>query len=383
MLDHILADEQTLEESGAETMDVREIEDDEEDDSDWMTRLLSSALFMRLPHDNIQRFFAELEPMEAAEGDVVVEQGSDGDYLYIVAEGRCAVVRRAPAGGQEVQLAVLKEGDTFGDEALISNSPRNATVRMVTDGMLMRLPKNAFEELVSKPTLKALAWSEATKLAEDGAQWLDVRFSDEHEATAIEGSLNVPLNVLRLQASKLDPDTAYIVYCDTGARSSAGAFLMLRLGFDACYLAGGLERSPLPQDPPDHAGEGSRRCNRRTPPSPRRWRRRRRPSSSSSWPAKAPPPSRKVTTFPRWTRPPAGQDAPAAPAAQAAEEAPPPPSRAETEATARTRSQGAARTGSTAPAPPTAARPAPAPPRPHRHRRPPRRWPGPGRSLPS
>ncbi len=247
VLDHILADEQMLEDAAAGSMDVREIEEEEDEGGDWMTRLLSSELFIRLPNENIQRFFTELEPLEAAEGTLVVEQGTQGDYLYIVAEGRCAVERRAPGGGQEVQLAVLKEGDTFGEEAIISNSPRNASVRMLNDGMLMRLPKQAFHELIGKPTLKAVPWSEASAMVESGAQWLDVRFPDEHESQAIEGSRNVPLNALRLQASKLDRDSQYIMYCDTGARSSAGAFLLARLGFEVCYLAGGLERSPLGQ----------------------------------------------------------------------------------------------------------------------------------------
>jgi CRP-like cAMP-binding protein/rhodanese-related sulfurtransferase len=245
VLDHILADEQMIEETGG-TMDVHEIEDDPQDDGgDWMTRLLSSELFIRLPHENIQRFFTELEPLEIEEGGIVVEQGTPGDYLYIVAEGRCAVVRRAPGAAQEVQLAVLKEGDTFGEEALLTNSPRNASVRMLSNGMLMRLPKRAFEELLSNPTLKAVPWSEACKQAEAGAMWLDVRFPDEHQTLAIEGSSNVPLNVLRLQAGKLDRDKRYLVYCDTGARSAAGAFLLARLGFEVSYLAGGLERTPL------------------------------------------------------------------------------------------------------------------------------------------
>lgn len=245
MLDHILADEQMIEEGGGD-MDVHELEERSGDDGgDWMTRLLSSELFIRLPHENIQRFFAELEPVEVEEGGVVVEQGTPGDFLYIVAEGRCVVARRAPGAAQEVQLAVLNEGDTFGEEALLTNSPRNASVRMLSDGMLMRLPKRAFEELLSNPTLKPVPWSEACKRAEDGALWLDVRFPDEHQALAIEGSRNVPLNALRLQAAKLERDQRYLVYCDTGVRSAAGAFLLARLGFEVSYLAGGLERTPL------------------------------------------------------------------------------------------------------------------------------------------
>ena len=245
VLDHILADEQMFEDTGGQ-MDVHEIEEEQhEDGADWMTRLLGSELFIRLPNENIQRFFTELEPIEYEQGSCVVEQGTPGDYLYIVAEGRCSVVRRTPGAAQEVQLAVLKEGDSFGEEALLTGSPRNASVRMLSDGMMMRLTKQAFEELLSNPTLKAVPWSEGCKQVKGGALWVDVRFPDEHQTHAIEHSLNVPLNALRLQANKLARDKRYVIYCDTGVRSAAGAFLLARLGFEVCYLAGGLERTPL------------------------------------------------------------------------------------------------------------------------------------------
>ncbi|HEY5701448.1 MAG TPA: cyclic nucleotide-binding domain-containing protein, partial [Gammaproteobacteria bacterium] len=242
VLDHILTDEQVLEE-GSGVVEVEELDDDE--GGDWMTRLISSELFTRLPHDNIQQFFAELEAVEFGAGEVVVEQGTPGDYLYIVAEGKAAVTRRAPGSSDELQLAILKEGDTFGEESLISNSPRNASVKMMSGGFVMRLPKSSFEKLVSNPTLKAVPYSEACKLVDSGATWLDVRFADEHKADAIEGSINIPLNLMRLEASKLDKSKSYVVYCDSGARSSTAAFLLARLGVDASYLAGGLARTPM------------------------------------------------------------------------------------------------------------------------------------------
>ena len=242
VLDHIISDEQVLGDTG--TVQVAEIEEDEEE-GDWMTRLLSSELFTRLPHENIQRFFAELEPLEAEADEVVVEQGTPGDYLYIVAEGQCEVTRRSPGTKEETTLAVLKEGDTFGEESLISSTPRNASVKMVDGGFLMRLPKPSFMELVSNPTLKSVPYSEACALVEAGAQWVDVRFPDEHAAGAIEGSQNMPLNTLRQDATKLDRAVQYVVYCDSGTRGSTGAFLLARQGLDACYLAGGLERTPL------------------------------------------------------------------------------------------------------------------------------------------
>ncbi len=239
LLDHILSNDQVADDSGV--VEVEELDDEE--GADWMTRLISSELFTRLPHDNIQRFFTELEAVPVSTGDVVVEQGTEGDYLYIVAEGRCAVLRQAAEGGMEHQLAVLRAGDVFGEEALISNAPRNASVKMLSPGFVMRLPKQKFLDLVSNPTLKAVGYDEACEMVKDGAVWIDVRFPDEHSAGALDDSQNIPLNVLRMEAPKLDHSKSYIVYCDSGARSSTGAFLLAREGLEACYLAGGLDRA--------------------------------------------------------------------------------------------------------------------------------------------
>jgi CRP-like cAMP-binding protein len=242
VLEHILSDGQVSKEGSIVTTDGV----DESDDSvDWMSHLLASELFTRLPPDHMQRFFVELEPVPVAAGEAVVEQGSAGDYLYIVAEGACSVVRKARGSSREQELARLGVGDVFGEEALISESPRNATVRALTDGMMMRLAKASFEELVSKPVLRPVAYSEAEQLVSAGAIWIDVRFPEEFASRALPGAINVPLNLLRLQLDKLDTSRTYITYCDSGGRASTAAFLMMRNRIDAKYLAGGLLHSPF------------------------------------------------------------------------------------------------------------------------------------------
>ena len=57
---------------------------------------------------------------------------------------------------------------------------------------------------------------------------------------AVEGAINVPLYFIRLKLSTLDKNKPYIVYCDTGRRSSAAAFILVERGFDAYVLKGGL-----------------------------------------------------------------------------------------------------------------------------------------------
>src|SRR2546430_7666253 len=72
---------------------------------------------------------------------------------------------------------------------------------------------------------------------------LDVRLPSEHQTLAIEGTLNVPLYLIRLKLSTLDRKTPYVVYCDTGRRSSAAAYILVERGFDAYVLTGGGGRS--------------------------------------------------------------------------------------------------------------------------------------------
>ena len=224
--------------SGADMM-VDEV-DGVDDETDWMTQMLQSELFSRMPMANIHQLFALLEPIEYKAGDIVISQGEPGEHYYIISEGRCAVSRRPSPKSNDVKLAELGTGDSFGEEALISSAKRNATVTMMTDGVLMQLAKDTFIELIKNPTLQSLSFSEAEALVNEGAIWLDVRFPNEYQESSIKGSINIPLNSLRLKSDTLDTSGQYILYCDTGGRSSTGAFLLAERGYSVSFLKGGL-----------------------------------------------------------------------------------------------------------------------------------------------
>ncbi len=68
--------------------------------------------------------------------------------------GKCIVTRETPLNKEGIKLAELSVGDTFGEEALIAEAKRNATVTMMTDGVLMRLNKQDFRELMNEPLLQ-------------------------------------------------------------------------------------------------------------------------------------------------------------------------------------------------------------------------------------
>ena len=129
---------------------------------------------------------------------------SEGDYFYAIVSGKCLVTRETPLNRGGLKLAELTIGDTFGEEALISEAKRNATVTMLTDGVLMRLNKKDFRELMNEPLVQWVDYPKAREIIARGGHWLDVRLPSEHQNLAIEGSLNVPLYFIRLKISTLD-----------------------------------------------------------------------------------------------------------------------------------------------------------------------------------
>jgi len=212
---------------------------------DWMTTLLQTNAFHRIPPANIQAIFQRLQRTPCKAGEVVIKQGDDGDYFYIIVSGKCSVTRETPLSREGIKLAELGVGDTFGEESLIAEAKRNATVTMMSEGVLMRLNKQDFRELMNEPLLQWVSAEQARHIVERGGRWLDVRLPSEHQNLAIEGSLNMPLYLIRIKLSTLDRTKPYIVYCDTGRRSSAAAYILVERGFDAYVLTGGMASGGL------------------------------------------------------------------------------------------------------------------------------------------
>lgn len=232
LLDQVLTRDQTM---GYEVMEY-----DGSQDTEWMVRMLRAEAFQKLPPMNINMLFARVEPVEVKAGQVIIRQGDAGDFYYIIKTGKVNVSRKADKTGKVTVLGELGEGDSFGEEALLSNVPRNATVIASTDGILMRLAKKDFDELLREPLVQWVSLDQAKTMAQTGAVLLDVRLEDEYRHGAIKGSTNMPLYLLRLKANGLDAKRKYIVCCQTGSRSCAAAFLLSQRGFDVYVLRGGL-----------------------------------------------------------------------------------------------------------------------------------------------
>lgn len=224
------------------TYQVEEEDGNQDGQEEWMNQILQCKAFHSIPPTNIQSLFMCMESVAAKPGQVVIKQGEEGDYFYVIKEGRALVTRATEKNPKGVKLAELSAGDSFGEEALISDAARNATITMLTPGSLVRLAKSHFIELLNEPMLNWLDYKEAQRIIDqDDACFLDVRMPAEFAQQHIPGSQNMPMIFLRLKYKKeLDPAKKYILCCDTGRRSSAAAYILAERGFDTYVLKGGV-----------------------------------------------------------------------------------------------------------------------------------------------
>jgi rhodanese-related sulfurtransferase len=199
---------------------------------------LTSGVFAALPPAHIETLLDRFERINVTTGQKIIREGDPGDYYYVIETGRAAVTRHV--GGAQVQVADLRAGGAFGEEALVANTTRNASVAMTTDGTLLRIAKDDFIALLREPLLRRVCLQEALEKVERGATWIDVRFPAEYQQDKLPGAINIPVNEIRNLFNVLSRNNEYIVYCQSGRRSSAAAFLLAQNGFKAHVLDGGL-----------------------------------------------------------------------------------------------------------------------------------------------
>jgi len=116
--------------------------------------LRRSSLFQFLPEEHFEKLRALLQEENYEFGDLLVRQGEPADAFYVLVSGRARVVK-SDQNGNEIVLATLKPGDSFGESALTEGGTRTATVRCSTAVEALRLDRDDFLELAEEtPELK-------------------------------------------------------------------------------------------------------------------------------------------------------------------------------------------------------------------------------------
>jgi CRP/FNR family transcriptional regulator, cyclic AMP receptor protein len=110
--------------------------------------LRDSELFENQPGEVIRAVLAQGQLLEFGPGDVVFRQGDQGDRLFVVKSGVLEVVASPSDGSEPVVVAYLGTGEVIGELALLTGSPRSATVRSPEHAELFAVDKAVFFDLM-------------------------------------------------------------------------------------------------------------------------------------------------------------------------------------------------------------------------------------------
>jgi CRP/FNR family cyclic AMP-dependent transcriptional regulator len=90
---------------------------------------------------------AERFGLSLPEGTTVFRQGDPGGSLYVIRSGRVRVLKRS--AGRERMVTTLGPGDFFGEMAVVTGRPRSATVEVIEDAELLKVPAGTLQEMVA------------------------------------------------------------------------------------------------------------------------------------------------------------------------------------------------------------------------------------------
>lgn len=211
---------------------------DLDEDVMWMQTVLNSNLFYKVPPVNAEQIFGRLTPMVVDKGEVLIRQGEIGDCCYFIKEGDAEVLAYSELNSKTEKIADISVGRCFGEDALVYETARNATVRMKSDGVLMRLEKTDFLLLLKEAAGDEIDESEAAAMLETPI-FIDVRTEEEYSLGHLAFSANIPLHLLSMKKRLMLAEMPYIMYCDTGRRSKAAAYLLGKQGYNVMSLTGG------------------------------------------------------------------------------------------------------------------------------------------------
>lgn len=111
--------------------------------------LLNNSLFAQLNSDQLDKLLKYMRDHRIEEDTVVFKEGSHGNYVCFVLEGRLEVVKKLDSGEQTV-IATLGAGESVGEMSIVDGLTRSATVRALEDTQLMILKRDDFNRLFNE-----------------------------------------------------------------------------------------------------------------------------------------------------------------------------------------------------------------------------------------
>ncbi len=210
---------------------------DDDYQEDWDNSFIRSKLAANLSNQVIHQLFSQLEEVIVAANETIIKANSQGDYFYIIKKGEALVQTDADGPYKGAQFSLLP-GNYFGDEALVADTTRNASVTMKTSGILGRINAETFNALIKQHLVRPLT----TAISYDQSQIkiLDVRLPIEYQHGHAKNSDNLPISLLRQKMQTMKESLKYVIGPANDSRSELATYLMRQAGFDAYHLSADL-----------------------------------------------------------------------------------------------------------------------------------------------
>jgi CRP-like cAMP-binding protein len=229
-----------------------------------VTKLLKQASpFSTLDGERLRRLAARLERLEVPTGETIIRQGEAGEECYVLRSGRVEVLAASGARGDERILATLDPGSLFGEAALLTDGPRNATVRAIEPCTLLALRRTDLLEVLGEDRQTRELMLELVRMRDRPRR---VRGIEVHHRTTITGETITTLKDARRDTNhRLSPAGWFVwqrldgehtlrdltsEYVATYETSASHAVVEAVVGLVAAGFVEGVKPSPdvVPED---------------------------------------------------------------------------------------------------------------------------------------
>jgi len=183
-------------------------------DEAWRERFLLSPMMRRTCAEEWRAILDGFEPSVLAQNQRVIEEGAPADGCYVLREGHAVV-----HAGRHT-FAYLMPGDFFGEDALVTGRVRSASITMLEQGSVLKLPEEVFRRLVLDRVVPQVHAAGKGVLLNAGI-------------TPIEGAVSVSLRWLRQQLRRLDRNRPHYVIGGASEDRALAALVLIQAGFTA------------------------------------------------------------------------------------------------------------------------------------------------------
>ncbi len=184
------------------------------DGGGWQERFLLSPMMRKTCPTEWRTILAELERVPVSKGQRVVEEATPADGCYVLRDGHAVV-----HAGRHT-FAYLMPGDFFGEDALVTGQMRNASVTMLEEGAVLRMPESVFRQMLRESVVPRVSAAGRGVMVNAGG-------------SPIEGVIHVSLRWLRQQLRKMDRGRPHYVVGGIEQDRTLAALILIQAGFKA------------------------------------------------------------------------------------------------------------------------------------------------------